>query len=237
MPAGDASPPVRSPSREFFAGVVAESPILIGAIPLGIAFGVAAMASQLGIAATAGLSSIVFAGSSQFVAAQMFAAGAPAILIVLTIFIVNLRHALYSASLAPHLAHVGPGWRMLLAYLLTDEAYVVAAVHFERDPHNPLRHWFLFGAGFTLWAGWQVGTLIGAFAGAAIPPSWQLDFMLPLIFLGLVVPLLRHRPEVATAVVAAALAVAAAGLPFKLNLLLAICGGLAAGMLVRRFAR
>lgn len=232
-----AAPHSPTHSREFLAGVAAEAPILIGAIPLGIAFGAASMASHLGLAAAAGFSSIVFAGSSQFAAVQMLAAGAPWLLIVLTIFIVNLRHALYSASLAPHLAGLGTGWRMLLAYLLTDEAYVVAAVHFERRTDAPHRHWFLFGAGLTLWAGWQTGTLVGAIAGAAIPPAWNLDFMLPLIFIGLVVPLLRHRAELATALVAAAVAIAAAGLPFKLNLLLGIVCGLAAGMLGRRSTR
>ena len=93
-----------APTRQFLAGVLAEAPILVGVIPLGIAFGVGAMASGLGLAAMQGLSSIVFAGSSQFVAAQMLAAGAPWVLVVLTIFVVNLRHALYSASVAPHTA-------------------------------------------------------------------------------------------------------------------------------------
>lgn len=224
----------RSRSGEFWAGVVAEGPILIGVIPLGVAFGVLAIAAKLGTPGAIGLSNIVFAGSSQFVAAQMLAAGAPWVLIVLTIFVVNLRHALYSASIAAHVRGLGRGWKIVLAYLLTDEAYAVAAVYFERVPRAPHRHWFLLGAGVTLWAGWQAGTILGALAGAAIPAAWNLDFMLPLVFIGLVVPIIRDRTTLAAAGVAATVAVCAAALPYKLNILLAIGSGLTAGMWVRR---
>jgi 4-azaleucine resistance transporter AzlC len=224
----------RTRGGEFLAGVAAEAPILIGAVPLGIAFGVGTMASGLGLAATQGLSSIVFAGSSQFVAAQMLATGAPWALVVLTIVVVNLRHALYSASLSPHTTHLGKGWKALLAYLLTDEAYAIAILHYERTGARGRQHWFFFGAGLTLWAGWQLGTLIGALAGTAIPAGWHLDFMLPLVFIGLVVPVLRDSPTIASAVAAAACVIVTRGLPFKLNLLLAIVVGIGAGMVARR---
>ncbi len=216
---------------------MAELPILVGAMPLGIAFGVGAMASGFGFAATQGLSTILFAGSSQFVAAQMLAAGAPWALVVLAIFIVNLRHALYSASLAAHTAHLGAGWKTILSYLLTDEAYAVAIVRYERVGSRGAQHWFFLGAGLTLWAGWQLGTAVGALAGAAVPAEWNLDFILPLVFIGLVVPILRAPPALVTALVAAATAVLAAGLPYKLNLLLAIGAGIAAGLLTERKRR
>jgi 4-azaleucine resistance transporter AzlC len=227
------TPSLRSARAEFLAGVAAEAPILIGAVPLGIAFGVGSMASGLGLAATAGLSSIVFAGSSQFVAAQMLSAGAPWLLVTFTIVVVNLRHALYSASLAPQVASLSTGWKVVLSYLLTDEAFAVTAVYFEQHPTVPNRHWFFFGAGLTLWVGWQIGSMVGAVAGTAIPGEWNLDFMLPLVFIGLVVPLVRHRAALVTALVAAGLAVATSSLPFKLNIVVAIAGGLGAGMLAR----
>ncbi len=78
------------------------------------------------------MSSVVFAGSAQFIAVQLLGAGASAVVILMVVFIVNLRHALYSASMAPHLRHLGPGWKLLLAYLLTDEAYVVSIMHYDR---------------------------------------------------------------------------------------------------------
>lgn len=227
-------PRADQPGRLFWAGVLAEAPILVGAMPLGVAFGVGAMASGIGVVATQGLSSIVFGGSSQFVAVQMLAGGAPWLLVAFTIFVVNLRHALYSASLAPHLAGLGFGWKALLAYLLTDEAYAVAIVHYERAHAGAASHWFLLGAGLTLWAGWQIGTLIGAVAGTAVPASWQLDFMLPLVFIGLLVPLVRDRAMAVAAVVAGAIAVFGTGLPYRLHFILAIMGGIAAGVAVER---
>ncbi|HEY0946131.1 MAG TPA: AzlC family ABC transporter permease [Opitutaceae bacterium] len=226
--------PTKPPAQQFFAGALAEAPILVGAMPLGVAFGVGATASGLGGAATQGFSSIVFGGSSQFVALQMLAGGAPWLLVALTIFVVNLRHALYSASLAPHLARLGFGWKALLAYLLTDEAYAVAIVHYERAGDRATSHWYLFGAGLTLWAGWQLGTLIGAVAGAAVPASWQLDFLLPLVFIGLLVPLVRDGPMATAALVAGVVAVSARSLPYRLHFILAILAGIAAGVVVER---
>ena len=85
---------------------------------------------------------------------------------------VNLRHALYSASFAPRLKHLSPGWKAALAYFLTDEAYAVAASRYAREGDgpdvSPNRHWYFLGAGVTLWAAWQVSTAAGVFIGAAV---------------------------------------------------------------------
>ncbi len=215
--------------RQFLAGVRAELPLLVGVFPFGMIYGALALNAGLSRSAAQMMSSIVFAGSSQFIAAQLIHESAPGLVIVLTIAIVNLRHMLYSASLAPYLTHLSTRWKTLLAYLLTDEAYAPSILHYERDGAQPFSHWFLLGAGLALWSTWQASTALGIFLGAAIPDSWSLDFALPLTFIAMVVPALKGRPYVAAALSAGLVALAAHALPFKLGLILAALVGITVG--------
>ena len=123
------------PSRRtiFLAGVKAELPILLGVIPFGMIYGVLALQAGLPHGAAQAMSAVVFAGSAQFMAVQLIRTGTPAVVLVLSIFIINLRHALYSASLAPYMARLPLRWRAVLAYLLTDEAFVVTITHYQQD--------------------------------------------------------------------------------------------------------
>ncbi|MBI5294089.1 MAG: AzlC family ABC transporter permease [Chloroflexi bacterium] len=213
----------------FWAGVRAEFPLLVGVFPFGMIYGALALNAGLSLAASQMMSSIVFAGSSQFIAAQLIHDAAPGLVIVLTIAVVNLRHMLYSASLAPYLKDLPVRWKVLLAYLLTDEAYAPTALKFEREGVTPLGHWFLFGAGLALWSTWQVSTGLGIFLGASLPQSWPLDFALPLTFIALVMPALKNRPAIAAALSAGLVALLAYGLPFKLGLILAALTGILVG--------
>jgi hypothetical protein len=147
---------MHSRRSEFISGVQAELPIMLGVIPFGMIYGVVAMGAGLPAGVAQAMSSIVFAGSAQFVAAQLFGMGTPGLVIVLTAFVVNLRHMLYSASVAPYVRHLDAKWKCLLAYLLTDEAYAVVITRYNRDgayldynrdrPYPatpPNRHYFL----------------------------------------------------------------------------------------------
>ncbi|MGE5251457.1 MAG: AzlC family ABC transporter permease [Bacteroidota bacterium] len=216
----------------FWAGVRAELPLLVGVLPFGMIYGALALSSGISPAAAQSMSWIVFAGSSQFIAAQLVHEAAPWLVVVLTIGIVNLRHMLYSASAAPYLASLSPRWKGLLAYLLTDEAYAVAITHYEKEGLRPFSHWFFLGAGLALWSTWQVSTAVGIALGAVIPESWPLDFALPVTFIALVMPVLKDRAAIAAALTAGAAAVMANGLPNKLGLILAALAGIAIGMLV-----
>jgi len=213
----------------LWAGVRAESPILVGVFPFGLIYG--ALARNAGLAAFPAqmMSSIVFAGSSQFVAAKLIAEAAPGAVIVLTIVVVNLRHLLYSASVAEYVRDLPLRWKVLLAYLLTDEAYAATIVHYEVDGLKPESHWFFLGAGLSLWLTWQVSSALGIFAGASIPTSWRLDFALPLTFLAMVVPTLTDAPVVAAALTAGIVALLAYGLPYKLGLIVAAIVGIGVG--------
>jgi len=219
----------------FIEGVRAELPILVGVIPFGMIYGVLAVSAGLPVSVAQGMSVVVFAGSAQFVAAQLFRSATPAVVIVITTFIVNLRHLLYSASLAPYLKHLDWTWKALLAYLLTDEAYAVAIIHYHRTGIEsadwPHRHLYFLGAGLALWLTWQASTASGILLGAQIPAGWALDFTLALTFIALVVPTLRDWPSVAASLSAGVVAVAAANLPYRLGLIAAAIIGIGVGLL------
>ncbi|HRO90811.1 MAG TPA: AzlC family ABC transporter permease, partial [Promineifilum sp.] len=118
------------PRDEFLAGVRAELPILLGVIPFGLIFGAVAVSAGLPVSLAQAMSVVIFAGSAQFIAAELIGVGTPALVLLLTTLIVNLRHLLYSASLAPHVNKLPLRWKMLLAYLMTDEAYAVTIIHY-----------------------------------------------------------------------------------------------------------
>jgi len=220
--------------RELRQGFQAEFPLLVAVFPFGMIYGAAALRAGLAPAMAQGMSAIVFAGSAQFLTAQLIHESAPGLVIVLTIAIVNLRHLLYSASVAPYVRHLSMRWKLLLSYLLTDEAYAAVIAHFDRTGIAPAGHWFFLAAGFALWFTWQVSTALGIFLGASIPESWPLEFALPLTFIAMLVPMLRDRATVAAALAASAVALVAAGLPFKLGLVLAALVGISVGVLVER---
>jgi 4-azaleucine resistance transporter AzlC len=216
----------------FLSGVKAELPILVGVMPFGMIYGVLALGAGLEPSAAQAMSSIIFAGSSQFIATQLFAGSAPALVILMTVAVVNLRHALYSASLAPYLRPLSPVWKWLLSYLLTDEAYAVGIVRYQQPDIDPHKHWHLLGAGITLWSGWQISTAAGVFLGAVVPSSLSLDFTLALTFIALLMPSLRDRPSLAAAVSAGITALLTYGLPLKLGLIAAALVGIVVGLLV-----
>ena len=215
--------------KYFWAGIRAEIPLLIGVFPFGMIYGALAIGAGISTAASQMMSSIVFGGSSQFITTQLVSESAPGFGIVLTIAVVNLRHMLYSASLAPYLAPLSTRWKVLLSYLLTDEAYAPTIIKYEKDGYQPSSHWFLFGAGLALWTIWQVSTALGIFLGAAIPDSWSLDFALPVTFIAMMVPVLKGRPYIAAALSAGLSALAAYSLPYRLGLILAAFVGIAVG--------
>jgi 4-azaleucine resistance transporter AzlC len=215
-------------------GVRDQLPILLGVIPFGLIFGALAVSQGIPGWAAQGLSLFVFAGSAQFVAAELVGAGAPALVIVFTILVVNLRHLLYSASLAPSLRHLPGRWRVPLAWLLTDEAFATTSARLNRGVQIHAE-WYMLGTGLALWSSWQVSTAVGVLLGAQVPAGWSLDFALPLTFMALVAPSLVDRPALGAAASAGVCAVVLTWLPFKLGLVLASLIGIAVGVGLERF--
>jgi 4-azaleucine resistance transporter AzlC len=219
-----------NPTREFWLGVRQELPILLGVIPFGMIYGILALGAGLSPFDAQAMSSVVFAGSAQFMTTKLVSAATPGLVIILTGFVVNLRHALYSASIAPYTKHLPFAWKAGLAYLLTDEAYAVSIIHYQGEGEITHKHWHLLGSGLALWTSWQISTGVGIFLGAQIPAAWGLDFALPLTFIALVVPGLKDRPGIITVGVASLAALLFFGLPFKLGLIASAFVAIAAGL-------
>lgn len=212
---------IKSPQREFIEGARDQFPILLGVIPFGLIFGALALSSGISPIAVQGFSLLIFAGSAQFIAAGLIGVGTPAAVVTLTILVVNLRHALYSATMSPYFQSLSRRWKLVLAWLLTDEAFAVASTRYAKNSGKNT-HWYALGTGLILWGTWQVSTLIGVGLGATIPEAWNLEFAITLTFLALLIPAITDRSSVAAAVTAGVLAVALFGLPFRLGLVASV---------------
>ena len=217
---------------EFLHGIRDELPILIGVLPFGMIYGVSALGAGIPASIAQAMSCIVFAGSAQFVIAQLIAIGTPSLVVILTAFIVNVRHMLYSASLAAYTHKLHPLWKWLLAYLLTDEAYAVTISHYQKAGDDTQRHWYFLGAGLALWSTWQLSTAVGIFLGGQIPASWSLDFASTLTFIALVVPALKERASTTAALTAAITALLVVALPLKLGIAVAALVGIVVGLIL-----
>lgn len=226
-------------SHEFTQGARDMLPMLLGAMPFGIIFGSLAGAAGLSPWQTLGMSLLVFAGSAQFIAISLLGAGTGLAVLLLTTFVVNLRHALYSASLQPFVRHLPKRWRMPLAFWLTDEAYAVVLHRYSAADASPHKHWYFLGAALAMYLNWQLCTLVGVLFGQSVPnlAAWGLDFAMLATFIGIVVPMLRNSPQVAAALVAGAVALACHALPYKLGLLAAAFSGIIVGVLLERGKR
>jgi 4-azaleucine resistance transporter AzlC len=196
-------------------------PILVGVLPAGLIFGALGKEAGLATIVVMGFSFFVFAGSAQFVALGLVLIGAPPLVIILAIFVVNLRHALYSATFSEHLAHLPARWKIPLSWLLTDEAFAVTSVRFAKTEKADA-HWYMLGTGLALWLTWQLSTAVGIALGGGVPDSWHLDFALPLTFLALLIPTITDGPTRLAALASAVLAVGLGGLPYRAGLLLAV---------------
>jgi 4-azaleucine resistance transporter AzlC len=224
---------------EFFAGMRATIPLIVGAVPFSIIFGALAVSGEpppLSPLAAIAMSAFVFAGSAQFIGTNMVIGRAAVPFIVLTTLVVNLRHSLYSATLAPYVRQLPQRWLLPLGFWLTDETFVVVVRRYQQADSSPYKHYFHLGSSAIMYLSWQVSTWIGIVAGGAIPDpaAWGLDFALVATFIGMLVPMLVSRPMLAAALVAGLAAVLLNGLPNRLGLLVAALLGMLAGVLAER---
>ena len=180
--------------REFWKGVLAQLPVQLGVIPFGLVFGVLGVASGLTATQTILMSSIIFGGASQVVFAQLWSSGTSPIITGGSVAIINMRHIIYSANVSFYISSLPLRWRIILGYLLTDEAFAVSFQEFENK--NRFAHYHLLGGGLTLWVFWQISTVIGVFLGANIPPHLNLEFAIPLTFIAIVVQDLKKLDHV-----------------------------------------
>jgi len=225
--------------QEFMAGARGAVPLLLGTAPFGLIYGALAVAAGLSNWAAVAMSLFVFAGSAQFIAVGLVGVGAPVAIIILTTLVVNLRHLLYSATLLPYLKALSRKWRMLLAFLLTDEAFAVCISRYRQNDDSPFKHWYQLGAALAMYTNWQIWCILGLFLGSRIPDAgnWGLDFAMPVTFIGMTIPFVKNMPAVVCVITAGAVALLTGALPYKLGLIVAALAGVAAALLTERMLR
>lgn len=205
----------------YWAGFREGVPFLLVVIPFGMLFGVVATEAGLTTFQTMAFSSVVFAGASQFAALQLMVEDAPILIVIATALAVNLRMAMYSASLSVWMGDA-PFWqRALIAYVNVDQSYAVSINRFEDQPQLtlPQRVAFFFGAVTPVCPMWVVATGVGIWVGDTIPDWMALDFAVPICFLAIIAPMMRTLAHVIAAVTSIVLALVLAGLPYNLGLL------------------
>jgi 4-azaleucine resistance transporter AzlC len=224
---------------EFAAGARDTIPMMVGAAPFGVIFGTLCSAGPLSGWHTELMSLMVFAGSAQFIAAGQIAGHAGLAVIWGTALVVNLRHLLYSATLAPYVAHLPARWRFTLAAMLTDEVFAVSYAHYRKRAPGETGPSYFFGSGLSMYLNWQLWTIAGLLFGSAFPglQSKGLDFAMVATFIAIVVPQLIAMRFVAAALTAGVLSFAWREWPYKLGLLAAVMAGVAVGMLLTSRAR
>ncbi|AOY00420.1 branched-chain amino acid ABC transporter permease [Jeongeupia sp. USM3] len=206
--------------------------MVVGIAPFGLIFGTLAGTAGLSPWAALAMSLFVYAGSAQFIAVTLLAAGVSAPVIVATTFVVNLRHVLYSATMAPYVGGLPRRWRAALAFLLTDEAFAVLYNRFSSERGRVDRRRYYLGAGLTLYTSWVGSTAVGVALGNVVPElqHWGLEFAMVASFVGIVVPQLKNRVQVCVALTAGIVALLAHGLPYQLGLMVAALSAVAVGV-------
>jgi len=226
--------PAATAKSAFWLGFRDGVPFLLVLAPFGILFGVAATEAGLPLLETMLFSIVVIAGASQFSALQLMVDATPTLIVLATALAVNLRMAMYSASLTPYLGQARLWQRALIAYFLVDATYACAISRFEREPGWDLRTRvaYFFGAVAPVCPSWYVLTLIGALIGTAIPAWLALDFAVPICFLAMIGPMLRTLAHLAAALTSVTLALVLAFVPYSLGLLVAALAAMMVGAFV-----
>ena len=220
----------------FKAGVLAGLPFLLVGGPFALLFGVVAAEAGLSVIETVWFSLLVIAGASQFTAIQLMSDAAPVWLVLTAALAVNLRMAMYSASLQPHLG-AAPLWqRAVIAYLNVDASYAISIQKYEDAPQWSVAEKvaFFLGTMLFMFPLWIIGTLVGAATGDALPDTLELDIAMPILFLALVGPMLKTLAHVAAAVVSIIGSMAFSFLPSGIGLLLAAFVAMAVGAEIER---
>ena len=207
-------------SKLFLKGIIDVLPLLIPVVPFGIILGAIGIELGFSVPETFATSLIIFGGASQIVFLQLFSGGASSIITITSTFVVNSRHLLYGASLSEYLNKLSIGWKIILSYLLTDQAYAVSNIFFEKNRDNDLKHYYLLGSGFILWFVWQIFTFVGIFLGSIVPEELGLAYTIPLTFISLLVGYFRKLDHLIVILISGILSITLYDVPLKSYIIL-----------------
>ena len=207
-------------SKLFVKGIIDVLPLLIPVVPFGIILGAIGIELGFSVLETFATSLIIFGGASQIVFLQVVSGGASSIITITSTFVVNSRHLLYGASLSEYLNKLSIGWKIILSYLLTDQAYAVSNIFFEKNKDNDLKHYYLLGSGFILWFVWQIFTFVGIFLGSIVPEELGLAYTIPLTFISLLVGYFRKLDHLIVILISGMLSITLYDVPLKSYIIL-----------------
>lgn len=220
--------------RAFREGFRACAPTMPGIFAWGMVTGMAMVKTGLTIWQALGMTFIVFAGSAQLASLPLIAANAPIWVVFVTAMVVNLRFVIFSAAIGPHFGHLPWYKRVWHGYFNADITMALFPRHFpaESVSHPQGKVGFFNGIGYSNWCAWQAGSVVGILLASQIPESWGIGYAGTLALLAITIPLTINSAALVGVVVASVVAVAAAGLPYRLGLLLAVIFGMTAAMIV-----
>ena len=207
-------------------------PLTIPVIPFGIIYGVVGVELGLSPLVTFAMSFIIFAGSSQIAFVQLYTAGASPLVMISSVLAINSRHFLYSAVLAQYLNKLNLYWKILLGYLMTDQAFSVSLSYFKKNQKKTFSHYHMLGSGFTLWLLWQISTLSGIVLGNVIPEALGLEFAIPLTFLSLIIAELKKYDHLLIIIISGAISLITYNFPLKVYIILSAFVGLVAAFIL-----
>ena len=207
-------------------------PLTIPVIPFGVIYGVIGVEIGLSPLVTFAMSFIIFAGSSQIAFAQLYTAGASPLVMIGSVAAINSRHFLYSAVLAQYLNKLNLYWKILLSYLMTDQAFSVSLSYFKKNQKKTFSHYHMLGSGFTLWLLWQISTLTGIVLGNVIPEALGLEFAIPLTFLSLIIAELKKYDHLLIIIISGAISLVTYNFPLKVYIILSAFVGLVAAFIL-----
>lgn len=221
----------QSKQSEFIAGIRITLPLLLAVIPFGLIAGITGVNVGLTPLQSLAASVWIFAGAAQIAAFQLFADGAPLFIICLVIFIINIRHLMYSASIGLYTKKLKLWVKALFAYLMTDQAFAIGLARYQQNDTSPYKQYYYFGTAITIWFVWVASATIGIVVGTQVPASWSLDFIVPLMFMALAIPTIQSKAKLAAAITAAVAVMLFQSLPFNLALIIAAVLGISVGLI------
>jgi 4-azaleucine resistance transporter AzlC len=215
---------------DFLSGVRDSVPTLPANVPFGFVVGAAAVQAGFSPVQAVVMSAFVFGGAAQLAAIELLNANAPLVVVTLTAVVVNLRYVMYSAAIAPHFREFTERWRLICSQLLVDTTFALAVTEYERSETTHRKAYYL-GASLSIYVAFVSATAAGVAVGDQIPDGLHLDFAVPLLFLALLVPTISDEATSVAAAVGGFAALAAAGFPMNLGIVVAALLGVVAGAL------
>ncbi|HZD22090.1 MAG TPA: AzlC family ABC transporter permease [Acidimicrobiia bacterium] len=214
-------------------GITDALPLFVPAIPFGFVIGLAVVESGMNLFSGWSGSWLIFGGAAQLTLISLLGSGAAVVAAVTAALVVNARHLMYSAALAPTFQSQTTWFRWLGPYVLIDQMFALSSIEAPRHDPGAFRVYYL-AAGATFWTLWQVTTALGIVVGPAVPEEWNLEFAITLLFVALLVIGIDKSSKLVAAVVGAGVTFLAAGLPNRTGLVVGAVVGIAAGTITER---